>query len=255
MNTFIIKLFVNLVMVFLIATPVSATTWVDKAKTQFEKDLYEQVIDIAQDHKRDKNTKIGLMLLAFSHLQLHEFNGTKTDKKRFKNYMDLLEDRVRAKNLNEIYYFVRQADKPEVVKQARTLLKHAFKGVFEIEDIKKLLPFVTIEDLKTRKMALSAIDNIIEKKRKYVNKGGTLRQKDFVVMQDKRLIRSLLDNISQSAAFSALLDIERPVLAYTEDYDGKKVMKLEVKINRAIAKREKKHPKSNWYSATGKILP
>ncbi len=255
MNTDIIKWVTIAVAVFVFTAPVSAASWMDQAKTEFEKDRYEDVIETAQDHKKDKKCKIGLMLLAFSHLQLHEFNGTKTDKKRFRNYMDLLEDRVSAVNLNEIYYFVRQADKPEVVKQARALLKHAFKGVFEIEDIQKLLPFVKVKDLKTRKMALSAIDDIIEIKRKYVNKGGTLRRKDVGVMRGQGVIRALLDNISQSAAFSALVDIEQPVLAYTKDYDGKKVMKLEVKINRAISKREKKYPKSNWYSATGKILP
>lgn len=229
-----------------------AEAWGSKAKTLFEKDEYQRVIDIAEDHKRDKDSRIGLMLLAFSHLQLYEFNNTKSDKKAFNNYMDLLEDYVNANHLNDIRFFIEQVDKPEVVSQGRKLLKRGFKNINNIDDMPLIVPFAKTEDEDTRKLAFSAIKGLVSSKRKYVIKGGTLREKDIRVMRGESLIRTLLDNIEISSAYNTLIDIEEPVLKYLEDYDGKKIFKLEEKIKKTIRKRQKKYPKSNWYSAIGK---
>jgi len=247
------KILVSIFLYLSICFPMLVAAWENDAKTLFGKDEYQKVIDIATEHKKNTENRIGLMLLAFSHLQLYEFNGTKSDKKSFKNYMDLLEDYVNANHLDDIKYFVAQTDKPEVVDEARGLLKKAFKNISHIEEAPLILDFLTADDEKTRKLAASALENMISVKRKYVLKGGTLREKDIVIMQDEKLIRALLENIKISDALNALKYIEQPVLQYLADYEGKKITKLEEKINKAIAKREKKYPNSNWYSATGKV--
>lgn len=226
--------------------------WDDEAKKLFEKDKYQEVIEMAEPHKKDKDSKMGLMLMAFSHLQLSEFNGTSSDKKAFKNYMELLEDYVNASNLTSIEYFINQVDKPEVVDEARDLLKSAFKNVSNIEEAPLVMAFLKKDDEKTSKLAAAALENMISTKRKYVEKGGTLREQDIAIMQNEKLIRALLENINISDAFSTLEDIEQPVLQYLKNYEGKKITSLEEKINSAIAKREKKYPGSSWYSATGK---
>ncbi|MDX1811877.1 MAG: hypothetical protein R3240_08020, partial [Gammaproteobacteria bacterium] len=227
--------------------------WQDDAKSLFEKDEYHKVIDIVDKHKKDDDSRFGMMLLAFSHLQLYEFNDTRSDKKAFKNYMDQLEDLVDAKNLNDIKYFISRVDKPEVVDEARDLLKKAFKNISRIEQAPLVLDFLSAKDEKTRKLAASALEDMISSKRKYVKKGGTLREKDVKIMRDEKLIRGLLENIEISDAFHTLEDIEQPVLQYLNQYEGKKIIKLEEKINKAIAKRIKKHPDSNWYSANGTV--
>ena len=253
MKRWVSVLFILFIVAFVDAN-VFAASWSQQAKSLFEKDEYQKVIEIAGEHKKDKKSKLGLMLLAFSHLQLYEFNGTKSDKKAYKNYMDLLEDYVNAKHLNDIKYFISQTDKPDVVKAARKLLKRAFKNISDIEQAPLIVAFLKEEDEKTRKLAASALKNMLWVKRKYVLKGGTLRDKDIKIMQDERLIRALLENANKiSDAFKALVEIEQPVLKYIGDYEGKKILKLEQKINKAIAKREKKYPDSNWYSATGKV--
>lgn len=230
----------------------SAAAWQKEAKALFEKDEYHKVIDIAAAHKKEKDNKMGLMMLAFSHLQLYEFNDTKSDRKAFKNYIELLEDYVNANHLTDIKYFIAQKDKPEVVDEARDLLKRAFKNISNIEEAPLVLSFLKSDDEKTRKLAASALEDLISPKRRYVNKGGTLREKDIVIMQDEKLIRALLENINISDAFDTLEDIEKPVLQYIDNYEGKKILKLKEKIEKRIAKREKKYPESNWYSAIGK---
>lgn len=223
--------------------------WVNNAKKAIEDDQYDLCIDTAKPHKKDE---MGLMLLAFCHLQNYTFNHTKADKQYFKSYMDLLEDKVSAKSLDNIFYFVQLSDKPTVVKEARKLVKRAFKNIHNIEDVPKLIKFMDSDDKKTQKMAFNSAYRIIKPKRKYVQKGGTLREKDIHIMSNEKLIRTLLKHAKNSKASKTLVMIEKPVLKYISDYDGKSISKLEVKINKAIAKREKKYPKSNWYSATGK---
>ncbi len=237
------------VFLFLFSTTSFSSDWVSAAKRDFERDEYEACIEKSIDHKKDSH--VALMLLSFCHLQLAEFNGTSSDKKKFKNYFGQLKDSVNVEDINEIKYFSLQGDKPEVVKNARTLLKAAFKNINNVEEIKYLLPFLEAEDKKTRKLAASSIKKILGIKRKYVSKGGTLRNKDIAVMQDEKVIRSLLENMDISDAFSALVMIEQPVLSYLDEYDGKQAIKLRKKIDRAIEKREKKYPESSWYSAKG----
>ncbi len=235
------------------AVVATAPAWVTKATGLFERHQYEAAIELAAQHKRDKESRIGLMLLAFSHTQLYAFNDDKADQKAAGNYFDLLEDRVDSEDLENIYYFAQQSDKPWVIEEARDLLKRAFKNVKDISEAPRIYPFAKVEDEKTRELALAALEKIISLKRKYVEKGGTLRDKDITVMQDGGLIRVLLNNIDESDAFNALLDIEAPVLTYLSEFeDTKQLIKLEEKINKAIAKREKKYPESSWYSATGK---
>ena len=247
------RILVHLALVLLLCSPAAfAQSWLDKAKTHFERDEYDNVIELAREHKKDKRSRFGLMLLTFSHLQKYAYNDTKTDKRKYKDYLDMLEDSVTARDLDDIHYFINQSDKPEVVKTARKLLKRAFKNINSLEEIPRLLPFLDSEDKKTRKLALDTLHRLIKTKRKYVNKGGTLRDQDIRALQDEKLIRKLLDVASDSKARSILVLIEQPVLNYIGDYDDAAIVKLETKINKAIAKREKKHPDSTWYSATGK---
>ncbi len=247
------RILVHLALVLLLCSSVAfAQSWQDKAKKHFESDEYEKVIELAKEHKKDKQNRFGLMLLSFSHLQKYAYNDTKTDKRKYKDYLDLLEDSVTARDLDDIHYFISQDDKPEVVKAARKLLKQAFKNISSLQETPRLLPFLDSEDKKTRKLALDTLKRLIKTKRKYVNKGGTLRDQDIHAMQDEKLIRKLLDMASDSKARAILVLIEKPVLNYIGDYDSAAITKLETKINKAIAKREKKHPDSTWYSATGK---
>ncbi len=243
--------FITITLGFVLSTSI-AFAWENKAKKLFEDDEYEKVIEIAKDHKKDKKSKLGLMLLTFSHLQNYELNNTKSDKTRFKNYLEVLEDKVSVNNLDNIGYFTELADKPAVVKTSQKVLKQAFKNISKASDIPKLIPFVESENIKTQKLAINTIKRLIKPKRKYVNKGGTLRNEDIIAMQDDRLINALLAKVNNSTARNVLVMIERPVLAYIDAYDGESVIKLTSKIDKAIAKREKKYGNSLWYSASGK---
>ena len=245
---------VNYLIAFLCFTfSVQAMAWVDETKKLFENDKYEEVIKIASEHKKDKKRRIGIMFLTFSHLQKYELNDSKSDKRQYKNYLEVLEDNVSISDLDDINYFIEQFDKPEVVKVAQKALKVAFKNIEDVKDVPNLLKFIKSENKKTRKIALGTVKKFMKAKRKYVNKGGTLREEGIVVMQDEQLIRALLDHAKDSKAKDILISIERPVLAYIGDYEGKAISKIEEKILKAIMKREKKYPESSWYSATGKV--
>ena len=234
-----------------INTASAAEAWEKSAKTLFENGEYEKCIELVKKYKDDNFAR---MFLGFSYLQEYTFKKTKYDREMFKNARMILQDKTGSEDADHLLYFVNQKDQPSVVKEARKLLKSAFKNSKDNEDVKKMLPLLNSTDEKTKKDTLSAISKIIAPKRKVVTKGGTLRKKDITMMTDADLIKSLLDNILvASTASKILVMIEKPVLKYLGDYEGKKIMDLETKITKAIAKREKKYPESNWYSATGKI--
>ena len=232
---------------------VQVIAWENETKKLFENDQYEKVINIAKEHKNDKSKKIGLMFLAFSHLQKYELQNTKSDKTLYKNYLEVLEDSVTVSHLDDLDYFIQQTDKPEVVKIAQKVLKGAFKNIKEVKHTPKLLSFIKSDDKKTRKIALKTVKRLFKNKRKYITKGGTLRDGGIEAMQDEKMIRALLDLAKDSSARDALIYMERPVLAYIADYEGKNIAKIKKKILKAIKKREKKYPDSSWYSATGKV--
>lgn len=230
-------------------SPVFGQAWVAKAKAKFEDDRYQDVIKITENMKKNMHA---VMFLAFSHLQENLFNKTKYDKEKYKAYNMLLEAKLGIDDIDHLLYFINLNDKPKVVDAARKLAKHTFKNIKRIEDVPKLVTYLNSSDEGAKKLALSTITRILKPKRKMVEKGGTMRPKDVKVMQSKNLITALLENITQGDARKALLIIEEPVLEYTGKYSGNETAKLEVKINKDIAKRKKKYPESNWYSATGK---
>lgn len=223
--------------------------WVRKAKQLFENDEYKQVIELAEPQRK---TNLGAMFLTFSHLQEFIFNGTKFDKEMSKQFKLQLEAKMTADDIDDLLYFVNLNDKPEVVKEARRLSGVAFKNISQIEDVPKLVTFLSSSDPGARKLALSSIKRIIEPKRKYVSKAGTLRPVDVSVMGSQRLIVPLLDRVDESDAFRTLVLIEEPVLPHLAKYEGPLYGKLDVEINKAIQERKKKFPESNWYSAVGK---
>ncbi len=226
--------------------------WQSGAKKYFANDEYEKVIELVKDHKRDKNSKLGLMFATFSHLQEYSYSNAKRDKKQYQGNMEVLEDSIVAKDLDDLLFFTQLADKPDVAKAAQKLLKQVFQQIDDIADAPLVIKFIDSEDKKTRGIALGAMKRMIAPLRKHVTKGGTLRDKDIKIMQDRKLITSLLEHVEDSKATGVLILIEEPVLTYTVDSHDASVAALEIKINKAILKREKKHPESNWYSATGK---
>lgn len=224
-------------------------SWVRRAKALFENDEYEKVIELAEPHRKDN---MGAMFLAFSHLQEFIFNDTKYDKEMFKSFKLQLEKRLTSKDINDLLYFVDRDDKPEVVKEARNLAKKTFKNIKQVEEVPKLVRFLDSKDEQSRKLALQSIKRILERKRKIVDKGGTLRSEDIKVMGSSKLIVPMLDRIENKDAFNVLIIVEEPVLKYLPKYEGPEYAKLDVEINKKISKRKQKYPESNWYSAVGK---
>lgn len=243
-------LFATLLTVCLSSPVIATEKWEQSAKSYFENGEYEKCIDLVNDYKSNKFAR---MFLAFSHLQQYTFNKTKYDKEMAKNAMMILKDKVKSEDIDEIFYFINQKDQPPVVKEAHKLLKAAFKNCRSNEDVKRLIPLLNKGDQKTRDIALKTIKDIIAPKRAVVSKGGSLRRQDIDMMTDPNLIKSLFENALASGTAGAIIVlIEQPALKYSSMYEGKKIMDIEAKIAKAIAKREKKYPKSNWYSASGK---
>lgn len=236
-------------MLLLAASQVSAVANFSQIERLFEDAQYEKTLEAAKAHK---GSTTGLMFLAFANLQLYEFTNAKHYKNQYKSLFDNVEAKAGVDDLPRILYFVNRTSMPPVVKEATKLAKNVFKSLYKMEDIAKLTPFVKADDKNVKKYALDAIERILKPKRKMVEKGGTLRSKDIAVMQNPQLIQVLLMNASESSARGALEAIEQPVLSHTAKYMDKNVAKVEMNINKDIAKRKKKYPNSNWYSATGK---
>lgn len=252
-NKGLAKIFQNILAITLIslfATTAQAATWTAQAKKLFEDDKYEACIALTEKYNKDNQA---VMFQAFSYLQQSIFSQSKLDKEKFKAHMSKLELSLGVDDMNDLLYFVKLSDKPYVVKEARSLVKDVFKNMHEIEDVPKLLVFLKVDDEDTRKLTLSTIERILKPKRDYVNKGGTLREKDYDVMSSATVIKALVEQLPLSDAKGALLLIEEPALAHLSGSDDLEAAKLEVAINKKIVARQKKFPNSNWYSATGKI--
>lgn len=232
-----------------ISMQVNAASWTSKAMKLFEDDDYEACIKLTENYKDDNQAT---MFLAFSHLQENVFNKSQFDKEKFKAYNMKLEAKLGINDLDNLFYFVNLSDKPLVVKEARNLTKKVFKNINDIDDVPKLISFLQVDDEDTRKLALSSIQKILKPKRDYVNKGGSLREKDIAVMNSKQVITALVEQIELSPAKASLLLIEEPVLDYLSSSDSLEAAKLELAINKKITARQKKYPESSWHSAVGK---
>lgn len=245
----IIKNLLILSVLLSISIVANAATWTSKAMKLFEDDDYEACIKLAENYKDDNQAT---MFLAFSHLQENIFNKSEYDKQKFKAYSIKLDAKLGINDLDNLFYFVNLNDKPLVVKEARNLIKKVFKNINDIDDVPKLVSFLKVDDEDTKKLALSTIQRILKPKRDYVNKGGSLREKDIAVMNSKTVITALIQQISLSPAKASLLLIEEPVLAYLSTSDSLEASKLELAINKKVEARKKKYPESSWHSAVGK---
>lgn len=245
----IVSALLSVCTLMLVVSSAHAATWESKGKALFEKDEYEQCIRYLDPYKKDK---MAMMLLSFCHLQESILTESKQQKSAYASYYERVREKLSLDDINAVYYFISQYDKPVVVEKARRLAGQIFDGVSDIDDLDKLTPFMTVKDSQAQEMVFSTVVRILEPKREYVGDGGTLRSKDVRAMSSESLIIGMLDNVGVSGSRKALTLIEEPVLAYTSNYSGKDIMKLEKKIRSRVAKRQARFPGSNWYSATGK---
>jgi len=224
--------------------------WAVKARQLFEQDEYDQVIKIAKAHKKEM---AGNMFLAFSYMQNGLYNSSAADKTQSKNYINLLKEKVSVDHLDDLSFFTDQRDKPDVAKSAKMLLNQGFKNIKIIDELPKVLKFLESPNDDVKKLAATTCTRLVNPLRAVVNKGGTMRKKDVRILSNEKNIRRLLGSLDSANSSKCLKLIEQPVLKYSSSYsESLKTVKLEKDINNAIVKREKKYPKSNWYSAIGK---
>jgi len=224
--------------------------WAVKARQLFEQDEYDQVIKIAKTHKKEM---AGTMFLAFSYMQNGLYNNSPSDKTQSKNYISILKEKVSVDHLDDLSFFTDQRDKPDVVKSSKMLLSQGFKNIKVIDQLPKVLRFLESPNDDVKKLASTTCTRLVSPLRTVVNKGGTMRKKDVRILNNEKNIRRLLGSLDSANSSKCLKLIEQPVLKYSSSYSASlKSAKLEKDINNAIAKREKKYPNSNWYSAIGK---
>jgi len=245
----IIAFGMSVFVLLLTASVTQAAAWEARGKALFEKDEYEQCIRYLDPYKKDK---LAMLLLGYCHLQESILTESKEQKASYDAYRERISEQLTLDDINDVYYFVSQIDKPVVVDDASRLAGEIFDGINNVDDLERLIPFMTVEDERTRNMAFSTVVRILKPKRKYVDQGGTLRSKDVKAMSSQALINALLDGIEASGSRKALEMIEEPVLAYVGNYPSEQSVKLEKKIRSEVEKRLKRYPDSNWYSAVGK---
>lgn len=226
----------------------------ETAKKYFDGGLYEECIKRVESLPDFKKDISNVMLIAFSNLQMYNFTKQKYFNNEYKAYYDMIVAKSGVDHLDNILFFVNSSDKPDVVKDARKLLKEIFKNLYKIEDIVKILPFATSSDKDVREYAFSAIERIMDPIREIVNKGGTMRPVDILYFTNKDVIATAIDNINISKAQQILLLIEEPAIPYLENAKSNESLKIHEKILREISDRKKKFPNSFWYSATGKKM-
>ncbi len=223
--------------------------WRSDAYQYFQKDEYDKAISIAERNRGDRFAK---MILCFSYLQKYVFTKSALDKQKFAIEYKNLAITTSVKDIDNIGKFTREVAKPEVVKRANRLLKTAFDNLSTNEDIYPIIKYLNWESENSRKLAAGTIGRILKYRRAVVNKGGTLRKKDIALFTHPPLIQGLVKQVDELPnARKALVYIEQPAIPYVEKAGTAGSVKTLSNINKAIARRQKKYPNSNWYSATG----
>jgi hypothetical protein len=240
-------------MLLTIAFNCFASNWESKAKQAFSLDEYQKCIDIINGVKGDTDSLHRSMFLAFSNLQLYQYTKSKEYQAQYQTHLKAVESRAQVSDLSKILYFVNLIDKPEVVKSSRSLARKILRDMYKIEEVPLLIPFAESSDKQVRGLSYDAMRRIFKIKRDVVNKGGNLRAQDMKVMSDPNLIKILLKNANDQKAANVLLLIEEPVLKHAEPISDIQVAKVQERIVKAIAKRQKSYPSSNWHSATGQV--
>lgn len=252
MTKFVKVILVTLIF-FSVAIDCLASNWETKAKQTFSLDQYEECIKTVNSVKGDTDSLHRSMFMAFSNLQLYQYTKVKEYQSQYQAHYNIVETKAQISDLHKVLYFVNLNDKPEVVKASRNLTKKILSSIYKIEEVPLLLPFAEATDMQVRSLSFDAMKRVFKTKRDVVNKGGNLRSQDMQVMTDPKLIRILLNNAADSKAANVLLLIEEPVLKHAETVSDLHVAKVQEKIVKAISKRQKTYPKSNWYSATGQV--
>jgi hypothetical protein len=106
------------------------------------------------------------------------------------------------------------------------------------------------------RLAARAIYEQLKPVRNYVSKGGTMPKREQELFVNPRLIEPLVQALeverAERTARKCLYLIEEPSLKYLDAVKlTEPVSDAIVEVKKAIMKRQKRFPESNWYSAYG----
>ena len=196
-------------------------------------------------------------VLGLSFLEKYNLYKVKSDRDQARMYLKILKVDVTLKHATTIDRFLGVEGNPHGNKEAGKLLNEAFKKARTQDDVMLMTTFLLpYKGTDVNKSALYYIRKRLDPVRDYVSGGGMMPKADQKLFSNRKLIepivKALADKVTDSYAKSCLILIEEPALSYLEAVEMiGPVADSIVGIKKAMAKRQKKHPESTWFSAYG----
>ena len=275
------------ILVFLLSGRISSlsaqsVTWAENPLLAWERDTlqafdrnnYDQVIDMAQNQANDPNNN-AFLFIYYGHAQKYYLARDRNSAVYYKQQYHLTLNRLSGANLAVLTRLIAMPQTSWNKKINHKFLEAAFEKAATMENLGAILFYLESPNPDVAKGAIGGLKAILQEKRNIVINGGTLSTSDRAWMSDNRLLQLLVQKagetsspatgfLSKIPAFArqkvlggapaCLALIEDPALprlrqaATMGNASAAAVIQL---IQDARGARLAKYPDSTWYSATG----
>jgi hypothetical protein len=275
------------ILVFLVSGGISSlsaqsTTWAENPLLDWERDNlkafdrnnYDQVIDMAQNQANDPNGN-AFLFIYYGHAQKYYLERNRTSAVYYKQQYHITLNRLSGANLAVLTRLIAMPQTSWNKKVNNQFLDAAFEKAATMEYLGAILFYLESPNPDVAKGAIGGLKTILQEKRNIVMNGGTLSSSDRAWMSDNHLLQLLVQKAGETsspatgflsklpafarqkvlggapACLALIEDPALPMLRQAATMGNASAAAVIQLIQDARGARLAKYPNSNWYSATG----
>ncbi len=249
-------------------------TWEQNALKVFDKNNYDNVIDLANQQADDPNGNAPLFIY-YSHAQKYYLERNRQSAVYFKQHFNIIYNGLRGSNLAVLTRLTTIPQTSWNKKVNKKFIQKAFENAGIDEHLSAILFYLETSDPEIAKSAIKGLQSILQKKRNIVMNGGTLSKTDRAWMADPRLLKVLVKMLGESASPATGFISKLPAFARKKAMGGVAVCLALIQdpalpflrnaanmgnpsaaaaiqlVQDAKGERLARYSNSTWYSATG----
>ena len=275
------------ILVFLVSGGISSlsaqsVTWAENPLLAWERDTlhvfdrnnYDQVIDMAQNQANDPNNN-AFLFIYYGHAQKYYLERDRNSAVYYKQQYHLTLNRLSGANLAVLTRLIAMPQTSWNKKINHKFLEAAFEKAATMENLGAILFYLESPNPDVAKGAIGGLKAILQEKRNIVMNGGTLSNSDRAWMSDNRLLQLLVQKAGETsspatgflskipafarqkvlggapACLALIEDPALPMLRQAATMGNASAAAVIQLIQDARGARLAKYPDSTWYSATG----
>jgi hypothetical protein len=248
--------------------------WERDTLQAFDRNNYDQVIDMAQNQANDPNNN-AFLFIYYGHAQKYYLERDRNSAVYYKQQYHLTLNRLSGANLAVLTRLIAMPQTSWNKKINKKFLDAAFQKAATMEYLGAILFYLESPNPDVAKGAIGGLKAILQEKRNIVMNGGTLSNSDRAWMSDNRLLQLLVQKAGETsnpatgflskipafarqkvlggapACLALIEDPALPMLRQAATMGNASAAAVIQLIQDARGARLAKYPDSTWYSATG----